>query len=169
MTLLNPLRKENHSRALFLVCLFFVSSFSQIHAQKAFLLQEFLEQEGENNSELLKSLVFNNITTINLKDSTPQIIGEGFPQKVSTDINSFSILKSENNIFRTVKLIAINLDAETTKSAIWLNLKELKSFSNLAYVLINSDIPLTSEEVDIMVTGFEESDVILLYQINSNF
>jgi len=168
-TILISPKIENRSRQLFLVLMLFISSFSQVYSQKAITLEEFLKQEGENNTVLIKSLVYDNVPTVILKGSKIQIIGESFPQKVSADISSLSLLKSENNIFRTAKLLQINLGIESEKSVLRINLEELKSFSNLVYIFINSEIPLTSQEVDMMVTGFEEGDVILLYQVNSNF
>jgi hypothetical protein len=168
MTLFTIPKKKNRS-CLFLVFTLFLLSFTQIHAQKAILLEEFMKQEGENNTDLLKSLVYDNVPTVILTDSKTQLVGEGFPQKVSSNTNSLSSLKSENNIFRTVKLLQINLNNETEKSALRINISELEGFSNLVYILINSEVPLTSEEVENMVNGNEEGDVILLFQINSNF
>jgi hypothetical protein len=113
--------------------------------------------------------VYDNLPTIIIKDANIQTVGEGFPQNITVDVHSFSLLKSENEIFRTVKLLQINIRSISEKSALRINLQDLKSFSNLAYIFINSEIPLTSEEVEFMVSGFEEGDIILLYQVNSNF
>jgi hypothetical protein len=142
---------------------------TESYSQKAHSLEEYVNVEGEKNSEFLLHLVFDNIPTIIIKDSNIQTVGEGFPQKLSLDINSISALGLENNIFRTVKLLQINLGNESEKSALRINLEKLNSFSNIAYILIHSDIPLTSEEVEKMFTGFQEGDIVLLYQVNSNF
>jgi hypothetical protein len=172
ITLLITPKKENRSNiplVLFLVFALFLFPFTGNYAQKALLLEEFLEKEGENNTELVRSLIYDNGPAVLLKDSKIQILGDGFPQKISTEIGSFPTLKSGNDIFRTIKLLQVNLSSNSEKSALRLNMEELKGFSNLAYVFINSEIPLTSEEVEMMVTGFEEGDLILLFQVNSNF
>lgn len=172
MTFLTFPSKENRSGFPFLLSLiigFICFSFTEGYSQKASLFEEFVKAEGEKNTDFLRSLVNDNVPTILIKDSAIQFGGEGFPQKVSTDVKSISTLESENNIFRTVKLLQINLGSDSEKSALRINLENLKGFSNLAYIFINSEIPLTAEEVGIMVTGFEEGDVILLYRVNSNF
>lgn len=172
MILLTTPKKEKRNRFPFLLSLFFVLfclSLTESYAQKAFLIDEYIIGEGEKNTDFLKSLVYDNVPSIIIKDSNVQIVGEGFPQKVTVDTNSFWALTSENEIFRTVKLLQINLDSAAEKSALRINLGNLKSFSNLAYIFINSKIALTSEEVQMMVSGFDEGDFILLYQVNSNF
>lgn len=172
MTLITLAKKENHNSLPFLLSLFFFLfglSLSEVYAQKALLIDDLVKEEGEQNTEYIKSLVYDNLPTIIIKDSNIQTVGEGFPQKVTVDVHSFSLLKSENDIFRTVKLLQINLGNNSEKSALRINLEDLKSFSNLGYIFITSEIPLTSEEVELMVRGFEEDDIILLYQVNSNF
>ncbi|MCH6200130.1 hypothetical protein MMU07_11090 [Aquiflexum sp. LQ15W] len=169
MTSLISPKNESRNSVLFLVLILFFSSFSQIKAQKSLSLEEFINQEGENNTVFIKNLVFENIPTVLLKDSKIQTLGEGFPQKVSSDISSLELLKSENNIFRTVKILQINLGSEAEKSALKINLSELKGFSNLVYIFINSETSLSPDEVDRMVSGYEDGDVIVLFQVNTNF
>jgi hypothetical protein len=171
MTLFTP-KKENCNSSSFLfslIIVFVCFSFTESYSQKASSLEEYLKEEGEKNTDFLRNIVFDNVTTIIIADSKTQIVGEGFPQKVSTDINSIPTLGSGNNIFRTVKLLQINLGIDSEKSALRINPENLKGFSNLAFILINSEIPLTSEDVESMVTGIEEGDIVLLYQVNSNF
>jgi len=172
MTLITLAKKENRNSLPFLLTLSFIMfglSLSEGYAQKAFILDEFLKESGEKNTDYLKNLVYDNIPTIIIKDSNIKIVGEGFPQKVSVDFSSIAALELENDIFRTVKLLQINLGSTSEKSALRINLEDLKSFSNIAYIFINSEIPLTQAEAEMMVTGFEEGDIILLYQVNSNF
>jgi hypothetical protein len=172
MALITSPKKENCNSFNFLSSLLiviFCFSFTESYSQKATSLDQYIKEEGDNNTGFLKSLVFDNVPTIIIKDSKTQIVGEEFSQKVSTDISSIPTLGSENNNFRTIKLLQVNLGNDSEKSALRITPENLKGFSNLAYIFINSDIPLTSVEVERMVTGFEEGDVILLYQVNSNF
>ncbi|MCH6233971.1 hypothetical protein [Cognataquiflexum rubidum] len=171
MTLITLAKKENRNSLPFLLSLvlFLFGPLTEGYTQKAYLIDEFVKEAGEKNTDYLKNLVYDNVTTIVIKDSNIKMVGEGFPQKVSVDINSIATLKSENDIFRTVKLLQINLGSTSEKSALRINLEDLKSFSNIAYIFINSEIPLTQAEAEMMVTGFEEGDIILLYQVNSNF
>ncbi len=172
MTLITLAKKENRNSLPFLLTLSFILfglCLSEGYAQKAFLLDEFVKEAGEKNTDYLKTLVFDHVPSIIIKDSNIKIVGEGFPQKVSVDFRSIAALESENDIFRTVKLLQINLGSTSEKSALRINLEDLKSFSNIAYIFINSEIPMTQAEAEMMVTGFEEGDIILLYQVNSNF
>jgi hypothetical protein len=171
ITLLKFLKQESSYSFRFLLFLFLLICFSFTvgYSQKGLQLEKYINEGGKENTGFLESLIFDNVPSILVKESNIQIVGEGFPQKLTTDINSISVLNTENSIFRTVKILQINLGNESEKSALRIKMENLKSFSNLAYIFINSDIPLTSEEVDLMVSGFEEGDIILLYQFNSNF
>lgn len=172
MPLITLAKKENRNTLPFFLSLsFFLFGLfpTEGYAQKAILFDDFVKEAGEKNTEYLKKLVFDHVPTIFIKDSNIKILGEGFPQKVAVDFNSIAALKPENDIFRTVKLLQINLGSTSEKSALRINQEDLKSFSNLVYIFINSEIALTQAEADLMVSGFEEGDIILLYQVSSNF
>ena len=67
MTLITLAKKENRNSLPFLLTLSFILiglSLSEGYAQKAFLLDEFVKEAGEKNTDYLKNLVYDNVPTI---------------------------------------------------------------------------------------------------------
>jgi hypothetical protein len=117
----------------------------------------------------LKSLIQDNVPTIYLSEN--RIIddnGEN-PIRLISDGNSLSLLEDQNEKYRTVKFLQVDLSQIGEKSQVKLDPEKLRAFSNLVFVFIKSTIPLTKEEVNLMLSGYELGDVVLLYQVNSNF
>lgn len=126
-------------------------------------------QENVIDIENLKNLVFENVPTVFHRRGQSQDGSENLPQRLITDAASLSTLEIQNENWRTVKLLQIDLTQSQDKTLVRLSPQKLKSFSNLSYILIKSSFPLTKEEVSQMISGYEDGDLVLLYQINSNF
>ncbi|WP_194973600.1 hypothetical protein [Aquiflexum lacus] len=142
-------------------------SLTKLQAQSPILLEKYILDEGMENTEYLQTLLYDNVPAILIRSGGIQEVRSGFPQRASVDASDLGSVANSEDIFRTVKLLQVNLTKEQDKSGLRLNPDMLKNFFNLYYVLINSTIPLTQEEVSAMVSGFEEGQYIFLFTVNS--
>jgi hypothetical protein len=140
-----------------------------VFAQEAIELGKFLEQENTNNSSVIRSFVFDNVPTTSWKQGTLVVGSPQNAQKLITDVASLANLKEEISQNRSVKFLQINLENAAEKGQVRLNPNMLGSFANLQYVFIQSQVDLTPAEVSAMVSGYEEGDIVLLFQVVSNF
>jgi hypothetical protein len=130
-----------------------------------------LEKLQDNDIDLdnLYTLAFENVSTVFFKQGQSQNDDVNIPQRLISDVASLTSRDFQNGNWRTVKLLQIDLTQSQDKSLVRLSPLKLKAFSNLTYILIKSNFPLNKEEVSQMLSGYSEGDLILLYQINSNF
>jgi hypothetical protein len=91
------------------------------------------------------------------------------PKDLSRTWLSLSNVKAESSQNRAVKFLQINLENADEKGRVRLNPSTLASFINLQYVFIQSQVDLTPSEVSAMVSGYEDGDIVLLFQVVSNF
>ena len=117
----------------------------------------------------LKSLIFDNIPTIYIVNRNVQDSEESFPQRLISDVSSLGVLSDDGNKTRTIKLLQVNINQIQEKNLVRLNQSNLEGFKNLTHIFIKSTVSLSKEEVSQMISGFENGDVVLLYQVNSNF
>jgi len=158
----------NYSRIFF--CTVFLTAFfivSKVEAQRSQTLESFLAEEDD--SEHLQKLIFDHVPTIMIKNNEVLLMDEGYPQKVICDAASIKTLTIENKGFRTVKLLQIDLSTANQKSGVRLSPETLMHFPNLSHILISSIVPLSPQEVDQMLSGYQDGDIILLYQIINDF
>jgi hypothetical protein len=142
-------------------------SLTKLHAQNPILLEKYILDEGMENTEYLQTLLYDNVPAILISSEGIQELRSGFPQRASVDASDLRSVTKADELFRTVKLLQVNLTKEQEKSAMRLNPELLKNFFNLNYILINSTIPLTQEEVFSMLSGFEEGQYVVLFTVNS--
>ncbi len=142
-------------------------SFSQLKAQDPVLLEKYLMDEGMENTSYLQSLVYDNIPSIMISSDGIKEVKAGYPQRATVDASTVGSVSTANDIFRTVKLLQINIANEREKSSLKLKPELLNNFINLYYILINSSVPLSQAEVSAMVSGFEEGQYIILFSVNS--
>lgn len=152
---------------LMLICLVFAFSLTNLQAQSPILLEKYILDEGMENTEYLQTLLYDNVPAILISNEGIQEVRSGYPQRASLDASYLGSIANTDDLFRTVKLLQVNLTKEQDKSALRLNPEVLKNFFNLNYVLINSTVPLTQAEVSSMVTGFEEGQYVILFTVNS--
>lgn len=145
----------------------FVFSLTELQAQNPMLLEKYIIDEGMENTEYLQTLLYDNVPAILINSEGIQEVRSGYPQRVTIEAPYIGTVSNTDDIFRTVKLLQINLTREQDKTSIRLNPELLKNFFNLYYVLINSTIPLTQEEVSAMTSGFEEGQYVFLFTVNS--
>lgn len=126
-------------------------------------------EDDDIDLDHLKSLIFDNVPTLFLINRNIQDEAEKFPQRLISDSNSLYLLEEENERIRSVKLLQIDINQTQEKSSVRLNPEKLAGLNNLTHVFFKSNVPLTKEEVIQMVSGFNKGDLILLYQVNSNF
>lgn len=143
---------------------FFIASPTE--AQTAMTVEEYLTEEDSGN---FKKLIYENVPTLFIQNNEILFSDKGFPQKLICDPNSIKMLEIENPGYRTIKLLQIEIKTTDQKSRINLSPEILKFFPNLSKVLISSAVPLTSQEVSLMVNGYQEGDIVLLYQTQRDF
>jgi hypothetical protein len=160
--------QKNPLRILVLTVLF-LSFHSRMFAQEAVELDVFLNEQGSGNTEIVKGFVFENVPALTWRQGA--IAGQVAQntQKLVTDVASVKQVISDNTQHRYVKFLQINIENAGEKGQVRLNPELLGSFTNLQYVFIQSQVSLTAAEVSAMVSGYEEGDVVLLYQVVSNF
>jgi hypothetical protein len=158
-------------RRLYLLLIFIFTlillSFSQLKAQNPVLLEKYLLEEGMENTVYLQSLVYDNIPSIIISSDGIKEVKAGYPQKATVDASALGAISQANDIFRTVKLLQINIASEQDKAGLRLRPEMFNNFFNLYYILINSSVPLSQGEVSAMVSGFEEGQYIILFSVNS--
>jgi hypothetical protein len=125
--------------------------------------------DDEIDLNLLKSLIFDNVPTIFFVNQKIEDSNENFPQRLVSDANSIGMLTRDEEKIRTVKLLQININQTQEKSAVKLSTRNLGGFKNLTHIFIKSIFPLSKEDLTQMVSGYTNPDVIIVYQINSNF
>lgn len=134
-------------------------------AQSSMTLEEYVIEEGEEETETLRSIIFDNVPTIYGKEGRQKQSDQEFPQKLMTDVASLGILENENPDFRTVKLIEVEITNASEKSMVRLTRDKLRNFVNLQYVLISSQVEINSSEVDAMLSGYQPGDIVQIYRI----
>lgn len=154
---------------IFVLSVLFLAIPVFVFAQDAVELGKFLEEENSNNSEVIRGFVFDNVPTATWKQGMIVAAAPQNAQKLVTDVVSLTILKGESSQNRAVKFLQINLENADEKGRVRLNPSTLASFINLQYVFIQSQVDLTPSEVSAMVSGYEDGDIVLLFQVVSNF
>lgn len=139
-----------------------------VFAQEAIELGKFLDEKSDN-SEIVRAFVFDNVPAVSWKQGVAATDTPKNTQKLVTDVASLSIVKAESSQNRSVKFLQINIENIGEKGQVRLNPNTLASFVNLQYVFIQSQVDLTAAEVSSMVSGYEDGDIILLFQVVSNF
>lgn len=144
-----------------------LSTPANIYAQEAVELEKFLGEKNFNH-EVVKVFVFENSPAISWKDGA--LVAEATQaQKLITDVASLSQLKGDLPQNRSVKFLQINIENGAETGRVKLTPGDLASFVNLQYVFIQSQVDLTATEASAMVSGFEDGDIVLLFQVISNF
>lgn len=153
---------------VFVLAAIILSFPAYVFAQDAIELGKFLEEKS-NNAEVVKGFVFDNVPAVSWKQGLLAADAPQNAQKLITDVTSLSNVKAEISQNRSVKFLQINLENTGEKGQVRLNPDNLGSFINLQYVFIQSQVALSPAEVNAMFTGYEEGDIVLLYQVVSNF
>ncbi|WP_373493597.1 hypothetical protein [Aquiflexum sp.] len=152
---------------LMFICAVLGLSLTKLQAQNPILLEKYLLEEGMENTEYLQTLLYDNVPAIVISGEGIQEVRSGYPQRATIDASQIGSVSNPDDLFRTVKLLQVNLTKEQDKAALRLNPELLRNFFNLYYVLINSTVPLTQAEVSSIVSGFEEGQYIFLFTVNS--
>lgn len=153
---------------VFVLAVLFLSFPACVFAQEAIELGKFLEEKGDN-SEIVNGFVFDNVPAASWRMGQMVSDAPQNAQKLVTDVASLSNLKGENPQNRSVKFLQINIENVAEKAQVRLNPNSLGTFINLQYVFIQSQVSLSPAEVKAMVSGYEEGDLVLLFQVVSNF
>lgn len=152
---------------LMFICVVFGHSLTKLQAQNPSLLEKYIIEEGMENTEYLQALLYDNVPAVIISGEGIQKVRTGYPQRATLDASYLGSVSNPDDLFRSVKLLQVNLTKEQDKSALRLNPEQLNNFFNLYYVLINSAVPLTQEEASSMISGFEEGQYIFLFTVNS--
>lgn len=151
---------------IMLICLVLFFFLSKLQAQSPILLEKYILDEGEENTEYLQTLLYDNVPAILISREGIQDVRSGYPQRAIVDASDLNSVSNSEDSFRTVKLLQINLTKEEDKSSIRLSPELLNGFFNLYYVFIHSIVPLTQAEVDAMTGGFDEGQLVFLFSVN---
>jgi hypothetical protein len=149
-----------------LVCTVLGFSLTKLQAQSPILLEKYILDEGEENTEYLQSLLYDNVPSILISNKGIQEVRTGYPQRASVDAPDLNAVSKSEESFRSIKLLQINISNEEDKSNIRLTPELLNNFFNLYYVFIHSTVPLTQSEVSSMVSGFDENQYVFLFSVN---
>lgn len=148
--------------------LFILIGFNTIlsYGQQAIPLQDFIEQTDKGSSKKIIGLLTEGSSSLTLNKKNIIADEDPYPQTLTTDFASLTLLKEPNAKFRSVKGIEIKISQVAEIGQLKLDPEALSQFPNLSYVLITSEVPLEVAQVDQMVVGFEPGDIVLLYQVS---
>lgn len=150
---------------LALVLLIF--TFGSLHAQEIYTVESYFQENEIGSEDQLYKLMYGGVPAITITSSSVIYPTAKYPQIVTVSARSLAQLKSADPEFRTVKLINISVEEESQKSQLRITPHTLEGFLNLQFILINSSVPLTEVEVRSMLSGFEESSLIVLYRYST--
>lgn len=171
MKVLKICRNDLASGRVFLLTIslfvFFFSGKHELKAQDYFELDQFVRDEGIGQEDRLYKLFLGHEHKILISNRQKSYPDSDFPQILEVDANSISELAIGDPKFRTIKLVSIRLDGESSKSKIRITPQVLKAFPTVQYILITSDVPVTESEVRTMVSGFQAGIMIVLFQVSS--
>jgi hypothetical protein len=137
---------------------------SMAFAQEALPVDEYLNRLTSPSALIAKQILYENTAALFIESGVIQENSNAFPQKLVTDASSLLLLESEDARYKSVKVLEIKISQESDKNKIRLDTNKLRRFTNLAYVLITSEIEITTNEVTGMLTGFDPGDIILIYK-----
>lgn len=166
--LAEPVSLQKNILRFFVLAAMILSFPAFVFAQEAVELEKFLDEKSDN-SEIVKAFVFGNMPAVSWKKGLAAADAPQSAQKLITDVASLTNVQVEGAQNRSVKFLQVNLENAAEKGQVRLNPNVLGSFVNLQYVFIQSQVNLTPAEVSAMVTGYEDGDIVLLFQVVSNF
>ncbi|GAB2629433.1 hypothetical protein [Belliella aquatica] len=150
---------------LFIIIGLIYSSVGSLQAQQVKELQSYMAEENIGKEDRLYKMIYGATPTIVIANNTKVNPKEAYPQKVDIDGSSLRFLNEKDPLFRTVKMIQIHITNSSQFASISLGTSLFESFSNLEYIFILSDVALTSQEVLRMSAGFENTDILIFYQV----
>jgi hypothetical protein len=155
---------------LFIIALFLFSTQS-ISAQN---LKEYsalintmnnTRQNGANESEHLKSLVFDLKAKIYINNKEENTYGNGSPECVNIDARSIELLYDTNQLFSHVEIITINLNNPNELNFV-LDLSKLQSFTNLKYIQFLCSFKCDSILLSKLYQAASKTGIIVFYRIS---
>lgn len=157
----NRLKALNFKHLVMVILLLFGSiGFTQ--AQEIMEIADYLASP-END---LKELLEDNSSTILISSTKKRYPDSPFPQKISIGISAAKRLIESDSKFGSVELIRFAIKSEQELGSIKISASELSQFTNLKVLVFSSSVEMNADDVKQMITGFENSGIIVLYQFS---
>lgn len=161
--------KRNSSRntifkAMFLTLIigvfFIVPSFSQ----QAREYNQFLNSLGESEKQEVEDLFFGGKSQVFVGGGKVKVFGDSDPKVLFLEPSSVKDLGLVTTGGSSIQGISVHLGTDSGASNFKLNANEVAQFTALKYILVVSDQPINSASIGNMISGFTNSEVIILYQ-----
>lgn len=148
-----------------IICLLLVAN-SNIQAQNLKDKKEVLAQLDTKKADKLNSLLNDIQPTIYLENGEMKAFGDGVPVYLKTDAFSINKLNEKNSKFNSVEILEIYLTVEGQETKIFITPELVSGLSNLKYILIRSEYHMKSEKFEKILSGFSNSNIVLIYEVS---
>ncbi|OOG68074.1 hypothetical protein [Algoriphagus sp. A40] len=165
MEYLNKFLRLKHHLVLMLAILF-LSSFASFdaEAQRIIELKSYLESQKFSSSDPFMDLLYGSNGIIEIRDGQLILPKAPSPKNIILSGSAVSILTEETPEFASVEFIQIKLGDGV--SSFSLDFGVLPSLSALKYILVTSTEPISASQISQMLTGFEQTEILIFYQIS---
>jgi hypothetical protein len=122
-------------------------------------------QSGSNESERLRSLVYDLKSKIYITNEESKTYGNGTPECVNIDANSIGLLYENNPLFSQVEIITITLN-NPNELNFSLDLSKLQSFANIKYIQFLCSFECDPTLISKLYQETSKTGTIVFYRIS---
>ncbi|MGB7784702.1 MAG: hypothetical protein WBL27_01250 [Salinimicrobium sp.] len=112
----------------------------------------------------LKSLVYDQQTTVLILPKGTKTFGEGAALKAELDLSNLSSLEKSVSALKDIELMVLNLDEQTSLNRSY-DFSALSSLNNLKYILVICSYQCDREQIENAFAGLPQ-EVLALYNIS---
>ena len=124
---------------------------------------EYVKSSGFQSSDPFMDLRYGSGGIMEISGGGTVMPRNGAPRNLLIDSSDLGSLPTAGGQYGTVQFMQLNIGEGGSFS---LNYMQLAAFPGLQYLLLVSASPLTAAGISQMLTGFEESGIVILYQIS---
>ncbi len=153
---------------LLLLNLVFVYSLSinNAFAQKNVLsAQETINNLEKTKAQRLQAYMQDLQTTLYAEDGKINIIGDGSPTYIKTDIATIKSLTVSNPKYSTVEFMEVRLKNKGDEGNLALDASVFKNFPNLKHLLIRAEYNIDKQKLEALFSYAKKYGIIPMYEI----
>jgi hypothetical protein len=150
---------------LSLVFVYFLSTNNSFAQKNVFSAQEIINSLEKTKAERLQAYMQDLQTTVYAEDGKINIIGDGAPTYIKTDIATIKSLAVSNPKFSTVEFMEVRLKNKGDESNLTLDANVFKNFPNLRHLLVRAEYNIDKQKLEALFSYTEKYGILPMYEI----
>ncbi|MDD2200589.1 MAG: hypothetical protein PHE08_12760 [Bacteroidales bacterium] len=139
-----------------------------IYSQSAIEIDSYFKNTVSSKStnsdlEKLRSLYYDFNATAVLSKENVKIVGEESPKVILVKLSDISAVYQKNRDLNEIEILIINIENEKYAK---LDLNNLNHLPKLKYIVLRSDVLVSSKDINSLLANPKDGNYILLYDIS---